>query len=119
MIKRLTAVLLPVSFLWLCAACAVICGQEVGRPAGRSLAPSSAKLTEVSGAQVCDGCPFASFPKATAPARATFNAGSQTTLAGLPPTPPACSLTAAAFVGPLGHAPPTSPALQLLTTLRI
>jgi hypothetical protein len=114
----MTATLLPLSFLWLCVACAFICGQETAA-APDHLAPSSVGRAEATGAPVCDGCPFASFPKATAPERAAFDAGPQATPADLASTPTAYSPTATAFVRPRGQAPPTSPPLQLLITLRI
>lgn len=117
-LRRMTATLLPLTFLWLCAACAFICGRETAA-AGHPPAPSAAERTEVSGATRCRECPFASFPKATAPERAAFDAGPQVASADLPPTPSAYSPTAATFVRPRGHAPPTAPPLQLLPTLRI
>lgn len=117
-LRRTTATLLPLSFLWLCVACAFICGQESGGPT-LSLAPAPAMLAETKGGPACEGCPFASFPKVTLPNRMAFDAGSQTASADLPPSPPASSPATVAFVRPLGQAPPTSPPLQFLPPLRI
>lgn len=115
----MTATLLPLTFLWLCAACAFICGRETVPSVSHLPAPSSAERTEVRGTPVCRECPFASFPKATAPERTAFDAGSQAATADLPPSAPAYSPAFAVFVRPRGQAPPTSPPLQLLPTLRI
>lgn len=117
-LRRMIAALLPLTFLWLCAACAIICGQETADGAD-PLTLSSVERTEAKCAPACEGCPFASFPKATSPQHAAFDAGSQATPAGVPPTPPAYSPTAAAFVRPRGQTPPAASPLQLLPTLRI
>lgn len=116
-LRRMTATLLPLTFLWLCVACAFICGRETAASSGHAV-PSSVERTEAKGAPACDGCPFASFPKATAPERAAFDAGSQAMPAEAPPKPSAYSQTAA-YVRLRGQARPTTPPLQLLPTLRI
>jgi len=114
-LKRLTAVLLPVATLWLWAACAAICGQEA---AAHSLdAAPSAELTEMRDAPQCEGCPFASFPKATAPgARAPSDTGPRT-----PPPAPAAGPGVCRYASAQSRrAPPASaPPLALLSTLRI
>jgi hypothetical protein len=118
-LKRLTALLLPAAFLWLCAACVFICGRETAGAADHLPAAHSVEVTVEDGEPVCDGCPFASFPKAMAPERAAFDAGSQTPTADLPPTPPSYSLTAVVLVHPHALPPATAPPLELLSTLRI
>ena len=118
-LKRLTAVMRPVATLWLWAACAAICGQEA---AEHSLAAaSSAEFAEMQRAPQCEGCPFVSFPKATAPnTRASSEAGTQT----LPPAPPPAPASVAKVVHPafaqLRRPPPkAAPPLELFSTLRI
>jgi hypothetical protein len=111
----MTAALLPLTFMWLCAACAFICGQEA---AEHSLAGPAAALTQVRDAPRCEGCPFATFPKAKAPERAAFDAGPQTAAADVPTAPPTCCTAVAGLVRPRAQAPTTQP-LQLLPTLRI
>ncbi len=67
--KRLIAVLLPLSFLWITVACVSICEQEsVETPAQIVVACS----VELDGIRDCSGCPFSFFPKATAQERAKF-----------------------------------------------
>ena len=119
-LKRLTAVLLPVTFLWLCAACAFICGKETAVAAGRSLSGPSAELGEMQGAPQCEGCPLASFPKVTTPdSRAAFDAGSQSAAAGLPPSLQVHTPAVASLVRPRAQAPPAASPLQFLPALRI
>lgn len=117
-LKRATALLLPVATLWLWAACASICGQAA---AAHSLRPSSAGLAEMKAPSVCEGCPFASFPKATAPdTRAASDASPQTPV---PSTPSATAAgPAAAYSAPAWARrppPPADPPLELLPVLRI
>lgn len=114
--RRMTAALLPLTFLWLCAACAFICGKEA---AEHSLARPAAALARVQDAPRCEGCPFAAFPKATAPERAAFDANSQTATADVPPPLPTYFTAAAGLLRPRAQAPPTTLPLQLLPTLRI
>ena len=118
-LKRLTAALLPAMFLWLCAACVSICWQETAAAADHTVAYSQAELTAMSGAPGCDACPLVSFPKATAPERAAFDAGSQAPPADLIPATPAYSPAAATVVRAHGLPPTTAPPLELLSTLRI
>lgn len=115
----MTAALLPLTFLWLCAACAFICGRETAPAAGHQPGASSAERTEVGGTPGCPDCPFAFFPKATAPERAAFDAGPQTASAEMPLPPAIHTQAVAGHVRPRGHAPPTAAPLQLLPTLRI
>lgn len=117
-LKRLIALLLPVATLWLWAACAAICGQEA---AEHTLRRSSPELLEVKDASECEGCPFASFPEATAPdTRAALDVSSQTP----PPAPPPAPATApaldySAFAQASRPPPPAVPPLHLLSVLRI
>jgi hypothetical protein len=112
-------VLLPVATLWLWAACAAICGQEA---AEHSLAgASSAELTEMRDAPRCEGCPFTSFPKATASdMRASSEAGTQTPPPA-PPSAPAALLQVSHPALARSRRPPpeAAPPLELLSTLRI
>ena len=117
-LRRMTAALLPLSFLWLCVACAFICGRETTSVADHP-APSSVERAEAKTTPVYEGCPFASFPKATAPERAAFDAGPQTPAPDVPPSPPAYSPAVASLVRPRGPSPPAEPPLQPLPTLRI
>jgi hypothetical protein len=111
-LQRLTALLLPVAFLWLWAACAVICGQEA---ADHSARPSSAGIAALEGASECE-CPIAAFPEAAAPdARAAFDASSQTP----PPAPPPAAVPAADHAALAEARRPPPPPLELLSTLRI
>jgi hypothetical protein len=116
----MTAALLPLTFLWLCAACAFICAQETAGASHHSLAGPSAEVIEMHGASRCEGCPFASFPKVTAPgSRAAFNGGAQTAAADALPSFQSQSPAVAGLVRPRAQAPPTSPPLRLLPALRI
>lgn len=118
-LKRFVAALLPVMFLWLCAACVSNCSRETASADDHTVAHAQAGLTEVRGAPECDGCPFVSFPKATAPERAALDAGSEAPRAEGAPTPPTHSAAAATFVRPPALPPATAPPLELLSTLRI
>jgi hypothetical protein len=117
-LKKLTAMLLPATTLWLWAACAVICGQELAEHT-LSAAPS-AELAELRDAPPCEGCPFASFPKTTAPdSRASFDASSQM-LPTPPPAPAAWSEVCHSVLVQSRRPPPAAnPPLELLSTLRI
>jgi len=64
------AVLLPLSFLWTVVACVSICERESS--ATHRQTDYSIGLTEIRDLPDCDGCPFVSFPKATAPERARY-----------------------------------------------
>lgn len=119
-VYRFTAVLLPLLFLWLCAACVSICRQEAAAAADHAVAYSSAETAAVGGTPECDGCPFVSFPKAASAERVTFTAGLQTSAA-------AASLGLTADAAALRPAPtpqrrpppPATPPLELLSTLRV
>jgi len=115
-LRSMTAALLPVVFLWLGAACAVICGQETAAAASASMPTPAAAVAEIKGAQSCEGCPFASFPKATATERAAFDAGPQAAAAHL-------HTTAASSNRPSSHSAFTrarrQPPPELLLVLRI
>jgi hypothetical protein len=78
-LKRLMAMLLPISFLWLFVACVTICGregtQETHEP---SIISSACEITEITETPDCQDCPLTSFPRATAPERVTFKLYLQT-----------------------------------------
>lgn len=120
-LRRLTATLLPAALLWLWAACAVICGQESVRAASASTPTTAAGVAEVKGAQSCEGCPFASFPKATATERAAFDADPQTSPADLPAAANLSDYPGghSAFIRARRQPPSTAPPLELLSALRI
>ena len=117
-LRRLTAAVLPLSFLWLCVVCAFICAEETAAAAGNPFL-SSFERTEAGRAPACEGCPFATFPKTTAPERTAVDAGPQTAAADVPPSLRAFSSPIAVFVRLSGQSPPTALPLQLLPTLRI
>src|SRR4051794_36310555 len=64
------AALLPLSFLWTVVACVSICERE-SSPTHRQT-DYSIGLTEIRDLPDCDGCPFVSFQKATAPEREKY-----------------------------------------------
>jgi len=72
LLKRLTAVLLPVSFLWAFAACVSICGREGAEDHDRTPLSPSTEMTVLKAAPDCADCPVPSFMKATGPERAAF-----------------------------------------------
>ena len=118
--RTMTAALLPLTFLWLCMACALICAQETAGAADHSLARRSAGLIEMQGGSGCEGCPFVSLPKVTASdSRSAFDAGSQTAGSNVPPSPSSYFTAVAGLVRPRAQAPPTAPPFQLPPTLRI
>lgn len=118
-LRKATATLLPLTFLWLCAACAFICGRETAPSVGRLPGAPSAGRVEAGGTPACGGCPFASFPKATAPERTAFDAASRAPDADLPPSRAAYSSAAVVFVRARGPSPPAPSPPRLLPTLRI
>jgi hypothetical protein len=116
-LRRLTALLLPFATLWLWAACASICGREA---ADDSTRPLSAELIQAEGVPGCDTCPFASFPEATAPERAAYDANSQTPPPAPLPIPAAGPMVDCHALARARRPPPAaSPPLTLLSTLRI
>ena len=117
--RRMTAALLPLTFLWLCAACAFTCGGETAGAEGPLHAGPSAELAVTQGEPQCEDCPFVAFPKATASERMAFDAGSQTAAADAPPSSASYFTAVAVLVQPRAQAPPVAPPLQLLPTLRI
>jgi hypothetical protein len=68
-LKRLVAVALPVTFLWLFAACVSTCARESAEHHNQPAISSSIEISDTSD---WEGCLLTSFPKATAPERATF-----------------------------------------------
>jgi hypothetical protein len=73
--KRAVAALLPLSLLWVFAACISICAWESSAAAGRPDAASTVAVTLAKDAAGCEDCPEASFLKATTPERTTFKHG--------------------------------------------
>ena len=120
-LKRLTAALLPMMFLWLCAACVSICGQETAAASDHALASTSAEFAQVRDSPPdCDGCPFVAFPKAISTDRATLTDSSQTPAAAAPAIPPAgAPFDYPAFDKRPRRPPPSDPPLELISTLRI
>jgi hypothetical protein len=74
-LKRLMAVLLPISLTWLFVACVSICARE-GAERHCNNPVSSPK--EIRDASDCRGCPLTSFPKATIPERTIHGSDLQT-----------------------------------------
>ncbi|HEX8352096.1 MAG TPA: hypothetical protein VF611_04330 [Pyrinomonadaceae bacterium] len=71
-LKRVVAALLPVSLLWVFAACVSICGWEGAEAQGRPDFAPTVEATEMRDAPDCEDCPDASFLKAATPERATL-----------------------------------------------
>ncbi|HEY1403132.1 MAG TPA: hypothetical protein VGB05_03325, partial [Pyrinomonadaceae bacterium] len=68
-LKRLVAAALPITFLWLFMACVSTCAQESAEHHNQ---PDDSSSIEISDTSDWEGCLLTSFPKATAPERATF-----------------------------------------------
>lgn len=119
-LKRAVAALLPVSLLWVFAACVSACGWESAASSGRPDLASNVEVAEVREAAGCDDCPDASLLKATTPERTTFKpdlqAVSSVTALIFPATSPADGGT---FAFPHGQRFLPDPPLELLPTLRI
>lgn len=119
-LKRAVAALLPVSLLWVFAACVSACGWEAAAPDGRPDFALTVEAPELREAAGCEDCPDASLLRVTAPERVTFKpelkaAGGVPALgfAAAPPADPGAS----AFRGRQQFLP--DPPLELLPTLRI
>lgn len=80
-LKRFIATFLPVSFLWLFVACALICAKNSEQQHSHHTAISS---TEITAGSDCEGCPLAPFLKATIPQHPTFQFDFQPLLIALP-----------------------------------
>lgn len=119
-LKRLMAAALPVSFLWLFAACILICEREVGDTHGRPVVSSPAETVEVGESPDCGECPVTSLPEATAPERTAFKLDWQSS-SGVVPSIPSLTLPAGGIPSfpPDRHPPPADPPLDRLPALRI
>jgi|GEM_PF-3179974 len=118
--KRLTAALLPLSFLWLCACCVFTCGREAAGADAHSAVSSSAASAEVAGESGCDeGCPPARGLEAASPERPEVKAGLDATPAAAPRPAAASLIDRSARERARGRPPRAAPPLELLSTLRI
>jgi hypothetical protein len=119
-LKRLMAATLPVSFLWLFAACVLICEREVADTHDRPVISSLFEAVEVKGTQDCGECPVTSLPEATAPERTALKINLQTPSDVLPSTPPTTSLTGGVPSVLHDRLPPSAdPPLDRLPALRL
>jgi hypothetical protein len=76
--KRLIAVLLPMSLIWLFVACISICAREVIERQPKGSVSSS---TEIRDSSDCKCCPLTSLPTATIPERTIHGSDLQTPVA--------------------------------------
>jgi len=119
-LKRLIAAALPVSFLWLFAACALFCGREVVGTRGRPVVSSLVESVAVKGTPACEECPVTALPMATATERETLKSKQQTPPATLSSIPPVTYLTGAGpSVRPDRRPSAPDPPLARLPALRI
>jgi hypothetical protein len=119
-LKRVTAALLPLSFLWLCACCVLTCGQEVGAEAAGQAAASPTALLAIKGETGCEeGCPLAPGLKAATAGSVTLKVVLQAFDAALPPTPADARAGHTACSWPSRRPPRAAPPLELLSVLRI
>jgi hypothetical protein len=114
------AALLPMSILWVFAACVSICGRESAAAQGQNVFTATVEVNEVNDVSECEGCPDASLLKATATERTTFKPD-QHVLSGVPASifTVASKADARAFTPTYRQQFPTYPPLTLLRTLRI
>lgn len=119
-LKRMVAALLPVSLLWVFAACVSACGWEIAASDGRPDFAAGVEVTQVREAAGCDDCPDASLLKATTPERATFKPDLQV-VSSVPALilPNAPLADAVIFARPRRQQFPPDPPLKLLPALRI
>jgi hypothetical protein len=119
-LKRVVAALLPVSILWVFAACVLICGWERAEAQRQSVVASTVEVTETANATRCEGCPDASLLKATSPARPTFMPG-LVAVSGVPASILAAATSPDALTSAFSHSHRfrPGPPLNLLPTLRI
>ena len=64
--------LLSLSIVWVFAACVLICGWERAAECGEPHLAATAGVNETTDEPACEGCPDASFLKATTAGRLTF-----------------------------------------------
>lgn len=117
----MAAVLLSVSFVWVFAACVLICGWESAAECGEPHHASTAGVNEPADTPACEGCPDAAFLKATTGGRVTFAPESQA-VSALPASFVSVTSSAAAavtFIPPGGEQFLPTPSLSLLPPLRI
>ena len=112
--------LLPLSLLWVFAACVSTCGWEIAASNGQPDSAAVVEVPQVGEAAGCEGCPDASLLKATAPERTTFKpdlraAGNAAAL--ILPAIPSTEAGISASPHPQQFLP--DPPLKLLPTLRI
>jgi hypothetical protein len=119
-LNSLMAAALPISFLWLFAACVLICERKGADTHGRPVISSLVEAVDVKGAPDCGECPVTPFPTATAPERAALKFNSPA-----PPAAPTSILTATSPPGgvhsvlPYFYPPSAAPPLDRLFALRI
>jgi hypothetical protein len=117
-LKRLIAAVLPVTFLWLFAACISTCARESAEHHNQPMVSSSIEISDTSDGE---GCLITSFPKATAaPERATFIPDLQPPSAVAAITSSTDSLIDGVKFDPRRlHVPFKEPPLERLPSLRI
>ena len=119
-LKRAVAALLPMSLLWVFAACVSTCGWEIAASSGQPDFAATVEVTEVSEAAGCEACPDASLLKAATPERAKFKPDLQAASsipALISPATPLVDTGTFAFPHRQQFLP--DPPLELLPTLRI
>lgn len=119
-LKRTVAVLLPMSILWVFAACVLICGWEHAAAHGETALTPADQVTETADSPDSEGCPDAAFLKAATTARMNLRPASHV-VSGLPASTFDAVSRAddAPSVSPYRRRLPTDPPLRLLPTLRI
>jgi hypothetical protein len=118
-LKRTVAALLPLSLLWVFAACILICGLESAAHSQPSFV-STVEVTGTTNATECEGCPDASLLKAKSPERTTFKPILQA-VTSISASILSADSSADVFTPALLHGPQfqSDPPLHLLPTLRI
>ena len=118
--KRLIALLLPLSFLWLFMACVSICERETVAMHPPTALSCSTDISEIRHVPDCGGCPLSYFPAALTPERAKSILALGTLSSFAPIIPSISSSHPAVFSDRLDRPFFTgSPPLKLLSTLRI
>jgi len=118
-LRKITAAMLPLSYLWLFAACVSMCAGETARAGERTFVYSAAASAEVGCERGREGCPVVAQPAATTPARDAFKFNGRTPSA-VPVSGPAFHLPNHAARRPSHRIPPSvSPPLERLPSLRI
>lgn len=114
------AAALPINFIWLFAACALICELECIETQDRAAVSSSAMSVEGDDSPGCKGCPVDAFPQGTAPERSAHRLHSPALTAVSLSFPPALCQAGIALSGLLRPRPPSAdPPLDRLPALRI